>query len=371
MEASRLKNSTEKGDYMERALSLARVALGKTSPNPAVGAVIAREGVIIGEGYTQPPGSAHAEVVALRQAGKQNRGATMYVTLEPCCHFGRTPPCTQAIIEGGIAEVHIATLDPNPQVAGKGKAMLEGAGIKTLLGEHEEEAREINEAYIKFITTGRPFVTVKFAMSLDGKLATGTGDSRWISSEESRQFVHRLRLASDAIMVGVNTIIADDPRLTAREGQKEEKYPLRVIVDSKARTLPTAQIFKEPGITIVATTVAAPDRVKKLKKAGAEVVEFSSREGLVDLEELIRELGRREFINVLVEGGGTLLGSLFEQRLVDKVVAFIAPMIIGGEEAKLAVGGKGAEKIAQALRLSHVKVERFGDDVMISGYIGG
>lgn len=375
-------------DYMERALSLARLALGSSSPNPAVGAVIARDGVIIGQGYTQPPGSAHAEVVALRQAGNRAGGATMYVTLEPCCHFGRTPPCTQAIMEGGIAEVHIATLDPNPLVSGQGKAALDDAGIKTKIGEHEQEARELNEAYIKFITTGLPFVTVKFAMSLDGKIATGTGDSKWISGEESRGYVHQLRGAADAIMVGVNTILADDPMLTVRgegveregmgEEKGEQKKPLRVIVDSKARTPPTAQIFKQPGKIIVATTHAAPsEQTKKLKEAGAEVLDlpsFSHDEGLVDLEELLAELGRREITSVLVEGGSTLLGSFFDffqKGLVDKVIAFIAPLIIGGAEARLAVGGKGAERITDALRLSHVKVERFGDDLMICGYIGG
>ncbi len=366
-----------KMDYMKHALSLARLALGSSSPNPAVGAVIARDGVIIGQGYTQPPGSAHAEVVALRQAGHRAEGATMYVTLEPCCHFGRTPPCTQAIMEGGIAEVHIATLDPNPLVSGQGKAALDDAGIKTKLGEHEQEARELNEAYIKFITTGLPFVTAKFAMSLDGKIATGTGDSKWISGEESREYVHQLRGAVDAIMVGVNTVIADDPQLTARDSVEggERKQPIRVIVDSKARTPPTAQVFRQPGKIIVATTPAAPSaQTKKLKEAGAEVLElppFSPDEGLVDLGELLAELGRRQITGVLVEGGGTLLGSFFEQGLVDKVIVFIAPVIIGGAEARLAVGGKGAERITDALRLSHVKVERFGDDVMICGYIGG
>jgi len=374
-----------KMDYMEHALSLARLALGSSSPNPAVGAVIARDGVIIGQGYTQPPGSAHAEVVALRQAGHRAEGATMYVTLEPCCHFGLTPPCTQAIMEGGIAEVHIATLDPNPLVSGQGKAALDDAGINTKLGEHEQEARELNEAYIKFITTGLPFVTAKFAMSLDGKIATGTGDSKWISGEESREYVHQLRGAVDAIMVGVNTILADDPMLTVRwEGVErkgtgeeggERKKPIRVIVDSKARTPPTAQVFKQPGKIIVATTPAAPSaQTKKLKAAGAEVLElplFSPDEVLVDLGELLAELGRRQITGVMVEGGGTLLGTFFEQGLVDKVIVFIAPVIIGGAEARLAVGGKGAERITDALRLSHVKVERFGDDVMICGYIGG
>jgi len=358
-------------DCMERAISLARLALGSSSPNPAVGAVIAKDGVIIGEGYTQPPGYYHAEVVALRQAGKEAHGATMYVTLEPCCHFGRTPPCTQAIIDSGIAEVHIATLDPNPLVSTRGKAALDEVGIKTKLGEHEEEARELNEAYVKFITTGLPFVNVKFAISLDGKIATKTGDSRWISGEGSREYVHQLRRAADVIMVGVNTVLSDDPQLTARDSSGLEKQPLRVIVDGEARTPPTARLFSEPGTTIVATTpAAAPNRVKKLEKAGAEVLEFSPREGLVNLEELIRELGRRELTSVLVEGGGTLLGSFFEQGLVDKVIVFIAPLIIGGKEARLAVGGKGAERIAQALRLSRVKVERYDDDVMIVGYVG-
>ena len=203
-------------DYMERAICLAKLALGQVSPNPAVGAIVVRDGVIVGQGYTQPPGSWHAEVMALNQAGEQARGAVMYVTLEPCCHYGRTPPCTQALIAAGISEVHLAMLDPNPLVCGRGKAELEKAGIRTYLGEHEAEAREINEAYTKYITTGLPFVTAKFAMSLDGKIATKTGDSRWISGREARRYVHYLRYTSDAIMAGVNTILADDPQLTSR-----------------------------------------------------------------------------------------------------------------------------------------------------------
>jgi diaminohydroxyphosphoribosylaminopyrimidine deaminase/5-amino-6-(5-phosphoribosylamino)uracil reductase len=199
-------------DYMERALTLARMAVGSTSPNPAVGAVIVSDGVVVGEGYTQPPGSAHAEVVALKQAGEKSRGATMYVTLEPCCFYGRTPPCTKAIVDAGIAVMHIAALDPNPKVAGKGRSELESAGITVYLEEHKEEAQEINESYFKYITTGVPFITAKFAISLDGKIATWTGDSHWISCEESRRYVHRMRRASDAIMVGVNTIVMDDPR---------------------------------------------------------------------------------------------------------------------------------------------------------------
>jgi len=356
-------------DYMERALSLARMAVGNTSPNPAVGAVIVKDELIVGEGYTQPPGSDHAEIVALKQAGDSGKGATMYVTLEPCCFTGRTPPCTEAIIERGIAEVHIATLDPNPKVAGGGRDELKDAGVGVVVGERAEEARELNEAYFKYITTGQPFVTVKFAVSLDGKIATWSGDSHWISCEESRKFIHGLRRASDAVMIGVNTVILDDPRLTARD-KPQEKYPLRVIVDSKLRTPPTARVFSEPGRTIVAAAVGVDlDTVKELEEAGAEVLQLKPWKTLVDLNDLFEELGRRGITSVLVEGGSTLLGSLFDGGMVDKVVAFIATVIIGGEDAKSAVGGQGANRIGQALQLRDIKIERCGKDVMVIGYL--
>jgi diaminohydroxyphosphoribosylaminopyrimidine deaminase/5-amino-6-(5-phosphoribosylamino)uracil reductase len=360
-------------DYMEHALSLAKLALGHASPNPAVGAVVVKEEVIVGEGYTQPPGSHHAEVVALQQAGEKARGATMYVTLEPCSYYGRTPPCSQTIAAAGIAEVHLSIVDPNPLVCGRGKAELEAAGVRTFLGEYEEEARGINESYIKFITSGVPFVLAKFAMSLDGKIATKTGDSRWISGEESRRYVHGLRHQVDAIMVGVNTIIADDPQLTARagrEGGKAEKQPLRIIVDSRGRTPPTARVLQMPGKTLVAVAGEIESvKAGALTQVGAEVLRLPSREEQVDLGELLRVLGKREVTSLLVEGGATLFGSLFEQDLVDKLLVFIAPIIIGGGEAKSSVEGKGVEKIAQAMSLSRVKVERLGDDVLISGYV--
>ena len=360
-------------DYMEHALSLAKLALGHASPNPAVGAVVVKEGVIVGEGYTQPPGSHHAEVVALQQAGEKARGAAMYVTLEPCSYYGRTPPCTQAIAAAGIAEVHLSIVDPNPLVCGRGKAELEAAGVRTFLGEYEEEAREINESYVKFITSGVPFVLAKFAMSLDGKIATKTGDSRWISGEESRRYVHGLRHQVDAIMVGVNTIVADDPQLTARagrEGGKAEKQPLRIIVDSRGRTPTTARVLQMPGKTLVAVAGEIESaKAGALAQAGAEVLRLPSREEQVDLGELLRVLGKREVTSLLVEGGATLFGSLFEQDLVDKLLVFIAPIIIGGGEAKSSVEGKGVEKVAQAMSLSRVKVEMLGDDVLISGYV--
>jgi diaminohydroxyphosphoribosylaminopyrimidine deaminase/5-amino-6-(5-phosphoribosylamino)uracil reductase len=355
--------------YMERALSLAKKALGNVSPNPAVGAVVAKDGEIVGEGYTQPPGSAHAEVVALRQAGDRARGAAMYVTLEPCCHFGRTPPCTQAIIAAQISEVHMATEDPNPQVSGRGRAELEAAGIKTYLGEHEEEAREINEAYIKFIATGIPFVIAKFAMSLDGKIATRSGDSKWISGEESRRYVHSLRQIADAIMVGVGTVLSDDPQLTARE-ETREKQPLRVIVDSLGRTPPQARVFQMPGKTLLAVAKPLEEvKARQFNGLGAQVLELPAKEDLVDLTGLLKALGEREITCVLAEGGGTLLGSLFDLGLVDKVFAFIAPIIIGGRNAVPPVAGDGVAEIAEALRLSRVRTQQFGQDIMISGYI--
>jgi diaminohydroxyphosphoribosylaminopyrimidine deaminase/5-amino-6-(5-phosphoribosylamino)uracil reductase len=358
---------------MEQALCLAKLALGHSSPNPAVGAVIVKNGIIVGEGYTQPPGSAHAEVMALRQAGKEAKGGTMYVTLEPCCHWGRTPPCTQAITAADIGEIHLATLDPNPLVSGRGKTQLEEAGISTFLGEHEEQAREINQAYIKHITTGLPLVIAKFAMSLDGKIATPTGDSKWISNEESRGYVHCLRHNVDAVMVGVNTVIIDDPQLTARvgiEGGSPEKQPLRVIVDAKGRIPPTAQVFQAPGKALLAVAQGlAKAKVKEFASLGVEVVELAARDNLVDLTELLKVLGNREIISILAEGGGTLLGSLFERGLVDKVIAFIAPIIIGGREAKTPVEGRGVNRVAEALHLNQVEVTRFGEDVMITGYI--
>ena len=361
-------------NYMGQALSLARLALGQASPNPAVGAVVVKNDSVVGQGYTQPPGSAHAEVLALKQAGEEARDGVMYVTLEPCCHYGRTPPCTRAIISAGITEVHMAMFDPNPSVSGRGKDELEKEGIKIYLGEHEEEAKEINEAYTKFITTGIPFVTAKFAVSLDGKIATRRGDSRWISGREARKYVHNLRYTTDAIMAGVNTVLADDPHLTTRcsggRGGTARKQPLRVIVDGKGRTPLTARVFNEPGRTLLAWgRTATPEEKAAFVQAGAEILESPTAEGLVDLEKLLGALGEREITSVLVEGGGILLGSLFDRRLVDRVIAFIAPIIIGGGEAKTAVAGKGVDKVVDSLRLERVGVEKLGDDLVVSGYV--
>jgi diaminohydroxyphosphoribosylaminopyrimidine deaminase/5-amino-6-(5-phosphoribosylamino)uracil reductase len=360
-------------DYMEVALSLAKLAQGQVSPNPAVGAVIVKDDVILSMGYTQPPGGDHAEIVALKQAGSEARGATMYVTLEPHCHQGRTPPCTKAIIQAGISEVHFAVIDPNPKVAGKGQAELQQAGLKMFVGEHAVEALELNEAFNKYITTGLPFVTVKFACSLDGKIATRSGDSKWITGEAARKQVQHIRYISDAVMTGANTVIADDPRLTVRlavKGGITHKQPLRIVIDGLGRTPPAARLFGEPGKTLMVIGESVSNSTKKaLREMGAEILEMPAPNGLFDLHQLMQVLGQKEITHILVETGGILLGSLFDTGLVDKVVAFLAPIIIGGEEARPAVAGRGIDKLTDCSRLKDVKVERVGADIMVSGYV--
>ena len=360
-------------DFMAYSLCMAELALGYTSPNPAVGAVLVQDGVVVGSGHTQQPGLAHAEVMAIKQAGEMAKGATMYVTLEPCCHHGKTPPCTFAIINAGISEIHIAVNDPNPQVCGKGIQQLEAAGIKTIVGEYEQKAREINEVYFKYIQTGLPFVIAKFAMSLDGKIATRVGDSKWITGDEARNYAHSQRHIVDAVMVGANTILADDPQLTARcysgKGGRLKLQPLRVIVDGKGRVPTTARVFAEQGNTLVAVADRyLSDDKRNLSREGTEYVALSSTNGTIDIAELLRILGQRQITTIMVEGGSNLLGHIFDKHLVDKVLAFIAPIIIGGEEAKTAVGGTGVAKVRDALQLRDVKIERFEDEILISGY---
>jgi diaminohydroxyphosphoribosylaminopyrimidine deaminase/5-amino-6-(5-phosphoribosylamino)uracil reductase len=361
-------------DHMECALSLARLATGYSSPNPAVGAVVVRDGEVVGMGYTQPVGGHHAEIVALKQAGERARGGSLYVTLEPCCHFGRTPPCTRAIVAADVAEVHVAMLDPNPVVFGKGIAELTEAGIRTYVGAHEATAREINEAYIKYVSTGVPFVIAKFAMSLDGKIATRTGHSQWISNEQARCYVHSVRHTVDAIMIGVNTLITDDPRLTARgccgKSGCMTKQPLRVVVDGSGRTPLHARAFSQPGKTVVAWVGDGnSEKKQQIEAQGVEVLSVPGSGGLVDLEALLRTIGERGVSTVLLEGGSELLGYAFDHGLVDKVLAFIAPIVVGGTEGRTAVGGTGASTIPEALELERVEVKNFADNVLVSGYV--
>ncbi|MEX0799989.1 MAG: bifunctional diaminohydroxyphosphoribosylaminopyrimidine deaminase/5-amino-6-(5-phosphoribosylamino)uracil reductase RibD [Dehalococcoidia bacterium] len=358
-------------DPMQRALELAREALGTTSPNPAVGAVVVKDGETVGEGATQPPPGDHAEVVALKQAGERARGATLFVTLEPCCHDGRTPPCTGAIIAAGVAEVRYAIDDPNPEVAGKGRLALEAAGIAVASGQGADEARRINEAFLKHRTTGLPFVIAKFAASLDGRIAAASGDSRWVSGPETREWAHGLRTKVDAILVGSSTVVIDDPQLTARLGGVDAaRQPLRVVVDSRGRTPPMARVLGGPAGALVATLETSPDPWRaSIRAAGADVVPFAAGPGgSVDLEALLRELAAREVLSVLVEGGGVILGAFFDAGLVDKLHAVLAPMIIGAGDAPAAVAGRGAYRMADALRLRDITVERLGEDVLVTGY---
>ena len=358
--------------HMARALELARGVEGTTNPNPPVGAVVVRDGRVVGEGATLPPGGPHAEVVALRKAGELAQGATLYVTLEPCSHHGRTPPCVDAVIAAGVSEVRVAIVDANPRVGGTGVELLRARGVVVEVGDGEAEARVLAAPHAKFITAGRPLVTAKFAMSLDGKIATRTGDSKWITSEASRRYVHELRARSDAIMAGIGTVLADDPQLTARDadGTPLPRQPLRVIVDSSGRTPSDAALVAQPGETLVAVADAGSDSRLGLEKAGAEVFTAGGPDGRVDLDELMDELGRREITSLLVEGGGTLLGVLFDSGSVDRIVAFVAPVIIGGSSAVSAVGGDGVARMAEAARLSNVRIETIGDDVVVTGWVG-
>ncbi|MEE8386924.1 MAG: bifunctional diaminohydroxyphosphoribosylaminopyrimidine deaminase/5-amino-6-(5-phosphoribosylamino)uracil reductase RibD [Dehalococcoidia bacterium] len=357
-------------DFMQRALELARDALGTTSPNPTVGAVIVRDGEIVGEGFTQPPPGDHAEVVGLKLAGERARGGALYVTLEPCPHAGRTPPCADAIIEAGIGEVHYALADPDPQVDDGGHRKLEAAGIAVHAGEGEAEARRINEAFLKHRTQGLPFVIAKYAASLDGRIAAASGDSRWVSGPETREWAHELRTKVDAILVGSTTVVVDDPLLTARPGGRDaERQPLRVVVDGRGRTPPMARVLTGPAQTLVATLEDAPETWRAaLRAAGAEVVTIPTDGEHVDLEALLRELAGRDVVSLLVEGGGVILGSFFDGGLVDKVHAVIAPIIVGAEDAPAAVAGRGAYRMEDALRLRDITTENLGEDLLVTGY---
>ena len=363
---------SEHEHWMRRALELAALARGRTTPNPMVGAVVVRAGQGVGEGYHHQAGTPHAEIHALQAAGDQACGAILYVNLEPCNHYGRTPPCTEALIAAGLAEVHMAMLDPNPLVNGQGRARLEAAGIRTVVGECEAAARELNEAFCTYIQTGRPFVIAKFAASLDGKIATRTGESRWITGESARQQGHELRDTVDAILVGVATVIADDPLLTTRLPGRDVRHPLRIILDSQGRIPEDARVLDPalPAKTLLATTSALPaNRRQSLESRGVELLSLPADDhGRADLSALLAALGQRQITSLLVEGGGTVLESFFRARLVDKVVVFLAPLLIGGREAPGALSGEGIAHLADATRLERVRVEHVGEDLLVTGY---
>ena len=358
--------------YMLRALELADRGLGRTAPNPLVGCVIVKAGRIIGEGWHEQLGGLHAERNALASCRESPAGAQMYVTLEPCCHYGRTPPCTEAILEAGIREVYIGCMDPNPLVGGKGAAILREHGVRVTENVCGEECRKANEVFFHYIQNRTPFVAMKFAMTLDGKIAAYTGDSRWVTGEEARRDAHELRKRYAGILVGIGTVLADDPMLNCRI--EEGVDPVRIVCDSRLRLpLKSRLVQTARQIPVIAAGVRSKDpgyirRREALRAAGVDVAEFEEEEE-VPLGRLMEALGKREIDSVLLEGGGRLNESALREGIVRKVYAYIAPKIVGGGTAPTPVGGEGAARMAQARQLADLSVSRLGDDIRMTGYI--
>lgn len=363
---------TKHNDYMAMTLELAKLGWGRTNPNPLVGAVIVKDERIIGKGYHRKLGGAHAEIEALNTLTQDPKGSTIYVNLEPCSHFGKTPPCADALVKAGIEKAVIGMTDPNPLVSGRGISILEKAGIEVIKGVMEEECRKLNEIFIKFINKKKPFVSIKSAMTLDGKIATKMGDSKWITNEESRQFVHSLRDRYSAIMVGINTILQDDPALTTRLPSKEGKDPIRIVVDSKGRIPISAKVinssFKAPMILVV-SDVLPKEKLRMLRDKNVIVINALGKDGNVDLSKLMDELYNMQIDSVLIEGGGTLNYSALEAGIVDKVLIFIAPKIIGGAQGKTPFEGEGVSLIDEAYKIRDWEIQKFGSDILIEGYI--
>lgn len=356
---------------MRNALELAAGGTGWVSPNPLVGCVIVKDDVVVGRGYHQRFGGPHAEVHALREAGRLARGAVLYVTLEPCCHTGKTPPCVDAILQAQVGRVVVAMRDPNPQVDGGGLSRLERAGLEVSVGVCEAEAWRLNEAFAKYITTRRPFVTSKSAITLDGKIATRSGASRWITGAAARGAGHQLRHANDAVLVGIGTVLQDDPQLTTRLPQQRGANPLRVVVDSTLRLPPTAQVadVATDRRTLIATTTQAADaKARVLQERGVEVMRLPAcGDERVSLDALCAALGERGVASVLLEGGAALTAALLRQRLIDKMVLFVAPKIIGGDGISV-FGPCGVDAMEQVLLLQRLASRQIGDDVMLEAY---
>ncbi len=355
--------------FMRLALRLAAKGLGRTSPNPAVGALIVQSGELVGRGFHRRAGEPHAEVEALEEAGEAARGSTLYVNLEPCSHYGRTPPCAEALIRAGVRRVVVGMVDPNPLVQGKGIECLERAGIEVTVGVLREACERLNEDFSSLMRRGRPLVTLKLAASLDGKIAAASGDSHWISGEASRRWVHRLRNQVDAVLVGAGTVEKDNPRLTCRiRGGRD---PLRVILDGRLRISPEARVLVQPSEarTLVVTAVRrSSPKVRLLEGRGAEVLCLPGHEGEVAFLEVLQELGKRGIKSVLIEGGARVAASALRAGAVDKVLFFYAPKLLGGDGKEM-VGSLGIRQVAQALAVHKIEVRRFGEDVVIGGYI--
>ena len=355
--------------YMTRALALAARAAGETNPNPMVGCVVVKGGRIVGEGFHRRAGGPHAEVVALRAAGAKARGATLYVTLEPCSIVARTPACARTVRDAGVRRVVAAMRDPNPKVDGRGLAQLRRAGVQVDVGVLEDEARRLNKRFVTFMETGRPYLLLKAAMTLDGRIATARGESKWITSPEQRRHARALRRLYDGVLVGIGTVLADDPALTVRLDGPWPRQPLRVVLDSKARTPVTAKLIQgEPkGHAVIAVGADAPEaRVRALEEAGASVVRCPGVDGRVAPAELLSALFARDVRGVLVEGGAEVAASFLDAGLVDRVAMFLAPRLLGGVKAPSVLAGAGRE-LKRAVALDGVEVRRVGDDILVEG----
>jgi len=365
-----LKKSDEK--FMREALKQARKGLGRTSPNPVVGAVIVRNGDIIASGYHKRAGYHHAEIDAVRKIeGGARKGDSLYVTLEPCNHYGKTPPCTEAILKSGLTRVFIGMRDPNPNVSGGGSRFLEENGIEVQSDLLESECRRQNEAYIKFITTGRPFVMAKSAMTMDGWTATSVGHSQWITNEKSRRFVHGLRDKVDGVMVGVGTVLTDDPSLTTRLKNRKGKDPIRIIVDTQLRTPLNSKVINHdsPSKTFIAVGEGvSSDLLNRINREGVSTIICPTKNSRIDLDALMDILGGMSITSLLVEGGSNITGSMIRERLIDKFYIFKAPKILGGDDGIPMATGSGAKKIDLCLNLKDIEVRRFRDDILLIGY---
>ncbi|MEW6185562.1 MAG: bifunctional diaminohydroxyphosphoribosylaminopyrimidine deaminase/5-amino-6-(5-phosphoribosylamino)uracil reductase RibD [Thermodesulfobacteriota bacterium] len=355
--------------FMKMALRLAEKGRGRTAPNPMVGAVVVRKGRVVGQGFHQKAGGPHAEIIALEQAGKKASGATLYVTLEPCNHFGRTPPCTMAVLERGIKRVVFGMNDPNPKVKGGGAEWLRARGLEVGKGGLEKDGRRLNEVYLKWIATGLPFVILKSAVSLDGRIATSSGDSKWISSESSRRMVHYLRNQVDGIVAGIGTVLKDDPQLTVRLPRGKTRDPLRIIIDPRLRISPRARVLNNPRGAMVVTAEGAPLRKREvLEQAGVEILSLPIKNGLISTRELMVRLGRRGITSLLLEGGSETYATFLKEDQVDKLMVFIAPCLLGGHKAVGMIGGQGVSRVDEAVRLKEMKVRTIGGDILVEAY---
>jgi len=355
--------------WMKRVLRLAELGRGRTSPNPMVGAILVKDGEVAGEGYHAKAGEAHAEIIALQQAREEARGAVLYLNLEPCTHYGKTPPCAPQVIESGVKRVVIGMEDPNPLVKGKGIEVLRRAGLDVEVGILEKECQRLNEAFCKYILKKEPFVILKVAATMDGKIATRNGDSKWISGEASRRFVHKLRNQVDGVLVGIGTVLKDDPQLTARiRGGRD---PYRIVLDSRLKIPEEAKVIgTSPSKTIIAVAEFAPkDKIEKLEKRGVQILILDSQEGKINLKSCLSKLGEIGMMSLLVEGGSQINGSFLDEGLIDKLLLFLSPKLIGDHQALGIFGGRGVSSLEEAVALKEMKTRRVGEDILLEGYL--